>query len=446
MSSWPHEPVTPVTRRLLLLDLDWHDADRLPGILSQPGVSVRLVAGSGPQDPGLRMAELCELPRTLDLADLTREIFDLALVGERSPRRSQLEGLLRALGTPCMTTAQFLFGAPAEPVATVPMPTAMAAGPDPVAAPGPSGTVDELVDAALPDLATPMPMPSPSRPMVVPAGPRIKVYSLEDFPSPEIRSELEDALKHLVSMTGAGSAELHAGDRSQLTLVAQVGPEDRLLRGLIELANEMGTPQVVTRQSDPGRGLTWAAWPFKTLQRRGVLAGAAIDAQHGLSSWQAMISDLRDTWDREDRERSAVSYPLTPERPGGWLDPDAFRLRVDLAIDRTSRDGLRFELHRLEFPEAHAALEDLCESLPQQLRDTDALCRPFPQVVCLLVVGESVQFAALQRRLVQAWEAAWHRAGLHGPAMPFVDRHVALSGPEDRDAVRTAADVWLAER
>ena len=444
MSSWPHEPVTPVTRRLLLLDLDWHDADRLPGILSQPGVSVRLVAGTGPQDPGLRMAELCDLPRTLDLADLTREIFDLALVGERSSRRMQLESLLHALGTPVMTPEQFLFGAPASPVAVTPPLEVTPPLSEPMPEPPHVATVDDLVDEALPDLAEPV--PAPPRSVVVPAGPRIKLATLEDFPSPEIRSELEDALKHLVSMTGAGSAELHAGDRSQLTLVAQVGPEDRLLRGLIELANEMGTPQVVTRQSDPGRGLTWAAWPFKTLQRRGVLAGAAIDAQHGLSSWQAMISDLRDTWDREDRERSSVSYPLTPERPGGWLDPDAFRLRVELAIDRTSRDGLRFELHRLEFPEAHTALEALCDTLPVQLRDSDALCRPFPQVVCLLMAGESHQFAALQRRLVQSWEAAWQRGGMHGPAMPFVDRHVSLLGPEDRDAVRTAADVWLAER
>ena len=443
MSSLPHEPVTPVTRRLLLLDLDWHDADRLPGILNQPGVSVRLVVGSGPQDPGLRMAELCELPRTLDLADLTREIFDLALVGERSPRRAQVMGLLQALGTPCLTPDEFLFGAiaPREPEAAV------------VALPEPAHTdaVDALVDEALPDLnasapATPEPPHTPARSIVVPAGPRIKLATLEDFPSPEVRSELEDALKHLVHLTGAGSAELHAGDRSQLTLVAQVGPEDRLLRGLIELANEMGTPQVVTRQSDPGRGLTWAAWPFKTLQRRGVLAGAAIDSTQGLSSWQAMISDLRDTWDREDRERSAVSYPLTPERSGGWLDPEAFRVHVELAIDRTSRDGLRFELHRLEFPEAHAALADFCETLPVQLRDSDALCRPFPQVVCLLMAGETPQFAALQRRLVQLWESAWQRAGWHGPAMPFVDRHVSLLGPEDRDAFRTAADVWLAER
>ena len=56
------------------------------------------------------MAELCELPRTTDLADLTREIFDLAVVSERSPRRTQIEGLLLALGTPCVTPEGLLRG------------------------------------------------------------------------------------------------------------------------------------------------------------------------------------------------------------------------------------------------------------------------------------------------------------------------------------------------
>jgi len=81
-------------RRLLLVDFDWQDADLMPELLQHPGVSVRLVAGAQFDDAGIRLAELCGLPRTVDLADLTREIFDLALVSERSPRRTQIEGLL----------------------------------------------------------------------------------------------------------------------------------------------------------------------------------------------------------------------------------------------------------------------------------------------------------------------------------------------------------------
>src|SRR3989441_3749727 len=95
-------------RRLLLVDFDWQDADLMPELLQQPGVSVRLVAGTRQEDAGIRLAELCGLPRTLDLADLTREIFDLALVSERSARRTQIEGLLLALGTPSVTPQSFM--------------------------------------------------------------------------------------------------------------------------------------------------------------------------------------------------------------------------------------------------------------------------------------------------------------------------------------------------
>ena len=444
MSTWPNDTAAPATRRLLLIDLDWQDADRLPEILRQPGVSVRLVAGDGPQNPGIRMADLCELPRTLDLADLTREIFDLALVGERSSRRTQLESLLVALGTPCTTPAEYLHGIPADGVSSAPgvdAPLAMHAA---ALEQSLAGAVDALIDDAIPDLTEITPL-APRQILSAPI-PRIVGISLTDFPSVESREQLEHALKHLVSSTGAGSAELYAGDRSHMRLVAQVGPEDRLLRGLIDLAQEMGTPQLVTRMSEPGRGLTWAAWPFRTMQRRGVLAGAGIDPRQGLDSWQTMLTDLRETWDREDRERSVSSFPLTPGREARWLEPNAFRVRVDLAGERHRRDGLRFELHRLEFPDTPAAVEALCAELPAQLRDTDAIVRPFGHVVCLLAAGEPESFVALRKRLLQSWQAAWLTAGLPPPATGFVDRHVALAGPEDLDAVFTAADVWLAER
>ena len=110
MATLPQDPAVPNVRRLLLIDFDWRDADWLSELFRSPGVSVRLVVGEGPQDPGVRLADMCGLPRTVDLADLTREIFDLALVGERSSRRTQLESLLVALGTPCVTPDEFLRG------------------------------------------------------------------------------------------------------------------------------------------------------------------------------------------------------------------------------------------------------------------------------------------------------------------------------------------------
>ena len=67
MATQTQGTAAPAPRRLLLVDFDWKDADLIPELFREPGVSVRLVAGDGPQDPGVRVAELCGLPRTLDL-------------------------------------------------------------------------------------------------------------------------------------------------------------------------------------------------------------------------------------------------------------------------------------------------------------------------------------------------------------------------------------------
>ena len=102
------DPAFAPTRRLVLIDFGWSDADLLPELIRAPGVSIGLVAGARVDDPGMRAAALCGLPRTLDLADLTREIFDLALVGEHSPRRQPLERLLRLLGTEIESPHRFV--------------------------------------------------------------------------------------------------------------------------------------------------------------------------------------------------------------------------------------------------------------------------------------------------------------------------------------------------
>ena len=443
MATLPHETAAPIERRLLLIDFDWQDADLIPDLFQRPGVSVRLVAGDGPQDPGVRIAELCGLPRKVNLADLTREIFDLALVGERSSRRTQLESLLVALGTPCVTLEEYLRGPAAGSDTTRPGVDASLALHAAALEQSLAGGTDALVDQAFPDLDEPTPLEP--RPVAAAAPPRSGDLRLEDFPSAETRRRLEDALKELVTRTGAGTAEIHAGDRSRLRLMAQVGPEDRLLKGLIELASDMGTPQVVTRMSDPGRGRTWAAWPFRTMQRHGILAGASIDASDGLVSWHAMLEELRTLWDREDHARSVASFPLTPNREARWLDRDAFRKRVALAVERHGRDGLRFELHRLEFPESPAVMARLATRLPAEVRDTDCLSQPFPHIVTLLAAGEPEAFVQLRRRLLAAWEKAWVDAEMPPPVAAFVDRHVALSGPEDAEAFLTSGDVWLAE-
>ena len=442
MATLPHDSASPTPRRLLLVDFDWRDADWLPELFRIPGASVRLVAGDGPQDPGVRVAELCGLPRTVDLADMTREIFDVALVGERSSRRTQLESLLVALGTPCMTPEEYLRG-PAADDASRPGVDATLALHAAALEQSLSGPVGALVDRALPDLSESTPLVP--RTMPAPTEPRIEMTSLDDFPSPEMRQRVEEALKELVSLTGADTAEVHAGDRAQMRLVAQVGPGDRLLQGLVDQANERGTPQLVTRLTDPGKGRAWAAWPFRTLQRRGILAGSAIEAQEGLEAWRRMLEELRATWDREDRERSATSFPLTPMREQRWVEPMEFRQRVELAVERHRRDTLRFELHRLEFPELHTPWTRFCEALPSHLRDTDGLVQIFPRLLVLVAAGEPNAFARLRRRMLALWELAWEDAGLKHPAAPFEVRTASLSGPEDVDVFLAAADAWLAE-
>ena len=116
-----------------------------------------------------------------------------------------------------------------------------------------------------------------------------------------------------------------------------------------------------------------------------------------------------------------------------------------LAIDRHRVDGLRFELHRLEFPGPGEAWVRFCDLLPGQVRDMDGLARPGAGLVVLLVAGEPEAFAQLRRRLLSVWESAWLAAGLGAPAPAFVDRSVGLAGVEDAEAFQGAAEAWLPE-
>lgn len=439
MASMPQEPVSAAPTRVVLVDLDWQDADLLSALASRPGVSVRLVAGERAQDPGLRVAELCGLPRTLDLADLTREIFDVALVGEGSSRRTQIESLLLALGTPCQTPQEFLAGQAEPPQQGIEAPMALHAAAFERSLSG--GALDAVLAEALPELRDPSPH-TPSTPAIM-SPPRMLVADFGDFPSREARQRLEDAIKLLVEGSGAGTAELHTAEGGALSLVAQVGPEDRLLRGLIDLAMELGTPQVVTLVSEPGKGRLWGAWPFRTTTRKGVLAAGAIEAGQDLGAWANMVEDLRTTWDEEDRDRASAAFPFTPQREAGWLPATEFRNRIELALERNRRDRMRFELHRIDLPDAPRAADRLTRWLPSQLRDADRLCRIGDRGLMLLIAGPPEAFLHLRRRLLALWETAWKEEGGLGPAPALVDQHVPLQGPEDAEAFLSAAAVWL---
>jgi len=435
------ETLDQTQRRIVLIDFDWQDADLIPELLRRPGLSVRLVAGERSDDAGLRVAELCGLPRTVDLADLTREIFDLAVVGERSGRRTQIEGLLLALGTPCASPQSLATSENGhqEPTPAIEAPMALHAAAFENAIGGED--FDQIVEQSLPDLAD----DGPTAPLEVkPSGQNpVRISSLEDFPSPEDRHGLEDALASLVASTGACGAGLYTGGADQLDTLVQVGPDDPLLKGLIDLALELNTPQVVSRLTGPQEGKAWGAWPFQTPQRRGVLAASAIDPAEGWTKWEHMVEELRATWDERDRAQAAPAFPMLPGAQTSWLGPDAFRGRVGLAIERNRRDGLRFAVHRLCFPAAEASVAKLCELLPGQLRDTDCICRPTAIEILLLTAGAAESFVHLRRRVMALWEQCWKDIEHRSPAPPLMSERIEIGGPEDADSFLATVGRWL---
>ncbi|MBI5711010.1 MAG: hypothetical protein HZC42_12030 [Candidatus Eisenbacteria bacterium] len=429
-------------RRIVLIDFDWQDADLLPELLARPEISVRLVSGEQARDPGLRMAELCDLPVSTDLADLTREIFDLAIVSERSPRRTQVEGLLLALGTPCVSPEAFAHGPDLAHAHTpaVEAPLALHAAALETTL---GGDLAAIVEHALPDVAPDA--PTAPQPLVPTGRPGPPAPDLNTFPSLEDRGGLEHALAGLVADTGAQGAELRAGRAGAVETVARVGAEDPLLHGLIGLALELNAPQVVTRLTGPQVGKAWGAWPFRTTRSRGVLAAAAIDPASGWTTWQKTVEELRSAWDERDRAQAAPAFPLVPEDRQGWLDPEAFRCDLDLAVERNKRDGLSFAVHRFEFPGGPRALDLLCARLPDQLRGTDRLCRPAPDTVLVLTTCTLAAFEPVRRRLATLWEAVWQESGGQPPAPPFAEKRAGMSVHSDADRFLLATSAWLAQ-
>ena len=432
--------LTETRRRVVLVDFDWQDADLIPELLAQPGISVRLVAGSTSEDAGVRLAELCGLPRTVDLADLTREIFDLALVSERSPRRTQIEGLLLALGTPSVTPQLFMANESSpDTTPAVEAPLELHAAALETALGGES--FDSLVEQALPNISDDAPTaPTP----VLPKGePTFIIPSLEEFPSLDDRRGLENALQILMTDTGAGRAELHVEGPEASETVVEIGPADALLRGLVELAQQHGTPQVVTSLSGLPEGVAWGAWPFRTATHRGVLAAAGITPVEGWSRWQRMVEELRETWDHDDRQKAAPAFPMTPARASGLLDSEGFRTSLELAVERHKRDGLRFALHRLEFPISPEAVSLLIERLPKQVRGTDSLCSPQPRCVLLLTATPREAFPHVQKRIATLWETVWLEVGLDRPIPGMREERVEMARPEDAPTFIEQATAWL---
>ena len=271
-------------RRAVLIDFDWQNADLMPALLRLPDVSVRLVAGEHLDDAGIRVAELCGVRHTIDLADLTREIFDLALVSERSSRRDQMEHLFRALGTPVASPQDYLSrpglgntgtkpelpsngpearsardSVPLDPMAELLAQELPDMRDDPAGERGASGSgepgaavaADQLDTVARREAATAKPRKGSPVPPPAPTDPSV---DLGPLPNPEDRIEIERALGRWAEKTAARTAELHTGVPGQVHQVSRVGAEDPFLdagRALL-LIDTVVWPAACQRHVEPG--------------------------------------------------------------------------------------------------------------------------------------------------------------------------------------------------
>ena len=428
MATTPQDLTGSSQRRVVLVDFDWEDADLLPQLLRMPGISVRLVAGSSAEDAGVRVAELCGLPRTVELADLTREIFDVALVGERSPRRAHIERLLNALGTPTVAPLDFVRqGARVE----------RRAAPEGVAAEAVERDAPWTLASAggeAPSVPGGEAPSAPERPAVGPPEDRGAAPGFEDLLG------LEKTLAAWSRESQASSAELHEGEGESLQRRCRHGSEDLLLAALIRLAHQLDTPVVVARVEGPQRGRVWGAWPFRTQQRRAILAAAAAEAGSA-EIWRRHAEALRETWDRAERGADTEGV----ERARLTLLPvDAFLHRLEMAVDRNRSDGFRFALHRIRFDGSGAEVEALTRALPEHLRGSDCMCRHGAREILLMCGGPVNAFVHVRRRIVTLWERTWRECGSPTPVPPIADERVEMLEPDDARSLLAAAHGWLA--
>lgn len=413
-------------RRIVLIDLDWQEADLVPALLRKPEYHVRLVAGESEDNAGLRVAELCGVPHTLELADLTREIFDLALLGRHSGRRSQVERLLTALGTPVASPQTFHgettnghggkngHGRKHEDAAAR---TSLESVED----------LDRALARALPDLTT-----------IAPDD------DAETLPGPDQREALYARLSEWAARSGARSVLLHAGAGNVVEPVSRFGPEDALLHALVHLALAEDAPHVVTRLDGDERGRAWGAWPFRTRGLRGALAAARFDPVEGRAQWEGHVQELRVAWEGHERRRTEPA-PV-PARSPAWLSTEIFAARIATLADGLGASGITAAVHRLRFDESETVIDRLCEDLPSRLREGDLLCRPRRRDVLVIHHGAPARFSSLRRRIAGLWEDAWRRAGHVTPAPPIFEERADLASVADRDAFLATARRWLGGR
>jgi hypothetical protein len=406
-------------RRIVLIDFDWDDADTLPELLRAPGVRVQRVIGIDAENPGVRVAELYGLPHSLELADLTREVFDLAIVGERSPRREQVERLLRALGTPLQTPAGHN-GIPHE---------RRDAGDEAPRAERDTSEVGE----PLAEAAWAMESIEPVTGATFDAG----AWGNQPLPGPDDPVELERRLTSWAAETHSSSAALYLLEPERQVRLCRTGPEDPLLESLAQLSSRLDAPHVLVREDGPQHGRLWAAWPFRACGQRAILAVAGADASRGRQVWEEAVRALEVAWSPPDSE-GATSVNVLPV--------EVFARRVQMALDRHRADGFRFALHRLDFGSHDAALEALLARLPQRLRGADCVCRPSPHELLLLCAGSSRAFHVVRRRIGELWREAWAATGRSGPVVEPRDERWEIGASQDITEWLRVAEGWFPPR
>jgi hypothetical protein len=423
----PHEHGV---RRLVLIDFDWMDADLIPELLRHPGLSVRLMAGACADDPGMRVAELCGVPRTLELGDLTRELFDIALVGEESARRAHVSHLFQALGTPVVSPQVFLGGVRGFERRRTPRVSPRAEAMSVLV----GDDVAALIDHAIPDLGT-----TETEPEIEVVPPPWSAHA-HPMPLPSDRLGLERLVAQLAHQTGAFASALLVRRGEGFAFAATNGADDPLLRALGELALRIDAPQVVCRMNGTRVGKVWGAWPFRTREHRAALLAAGLETDHGAETWERAAFALRYAWDRAGAEQAG-----SPEDRyrNTWLTPVEFRSRMRLAVERHHREGRRFAIHRLHVDGAPGTVEVLCQRMPDHLRATDCLCRPAAGVILLLVSGTASEYVRVRERIAALWSQCWLELG-GAPAPPIGDERIELASRDDAEVFVAAASAWLA--
>jgi len=438
----------PAPRRVVLVDVAHDDSYLVSELLRRPEISVQLVAVPPENGEGTGVKDLSDVPLTRDLGDLTDEIFDLALMGASTTRRAQIEQIFAVKGTPVLSLEGFLAGEvvrdwmdafrPAKTSTPIEFERSDTphAGRAADGGNGPRASAQAREPASVGDFGAPPSTDSAGRKGGAAAP-------LGEMPPPDDPAAIEKALLRWVHLFGATTAELHGGDAESIEWVCRSGVEDPLLKCMISLALEHDAPQVMSMLDGYQRGSIRAAWPFRTGFRRGVLAASGLDPQSGRGQWERVAHVLSEAWERRDRERVGPSFPMVPGAQSGWLSSPSFRHRLSLAVERNSRDRLRFEVHRIALNWPPECVEPFCEVLPQKLRDTDCVCRPSPSSMLLLIAGPAGAAERVGKRIATLWQESWQKHRGAQPAPPLAVERAELSEPGDADHFVATATGWL---